>query len=205
MQKISSSNSRNVSASRELNGVSLAAKDNLSPSRSRVVLSPTGATTSTSISAPSRSTSNNSTPSVWMTSEKRPTFQTQSRSDFFKNLSRKSSSKNHCSDVCPSGMSCASEKSEAGTSTAPCSVNSLTESSCVTTENGAVASKPLKFSSNGEQQCSTNPVLYPDEEIAFLRSLGWEESAGEDEGLTEEEIRDFYEKVIICLELFLLL
>ncbi|MED6118818.1 hypothetical protein PIB30_006314 [Stylosanthes scabra] len=110
--------------------------------------------------------------------EKRPTSQTQSRSDFFKNLSKNSSSKNSYFDV-----SRALHKSESGTSTAT-SANSLSESSSVITENViAAAGKPLKFSSNGEQQYSTNLVLHPDEEIAFLiRSLGWEESDGEDRG-----------------------
>ncbi|KAL2325687.1 hypothetical protein Fmac_024745 [Flemingia macrophylla] len=38
-----------------------------------------------------------------------------------------------------------------------------------------------------EKQQSSNPFPYPDEEeIAFMRSLGWEESAGDDEGLTED-------------------
>ncbi|XP_057750920.1 uncharacterized protein LOC130969279 isoform X1 [Arachis stenosperma] len=195
VQKTISGNSRNVSTSQELNGFSSAAKDNSSPSR---VICPTGATASTSISYPYNSSGDSSIPSAWMTLEKRPTFQTQSRSDFFKNLSKKSSSKNSCSDVCPNGISCALEKSELGKSTATSSVSSLAESSSVITENAAAAaaSKPLKFSSNGEQQHSTNPVLHPDEEIAFLRSLGWEESAGEDEGLTEDEIQDFYEKYL---------
>jgi len=72
------------------------------------------------------------------------------------------------------------------------------------TVNGNAANEPLKPSSSGENQHSSNPFPYPEEEeIAFLRSLGWEESVGDDEGLTEEEIQDFYEKVIILLELFL--
>ncbi|KAK9026443.1 hypothetical protein V6N11_039281 [Hibiscus sabdariffa] len=33
-----------------------------------------------------------------------------------------------------------------------------------------------------------------EEEVAFLRSLGWEENSGEDEGLTEEEINAFYQE-----------
>ncbi|KAK7319355.1 hypothetical protein RJT34_04075 [Clitoria ternatea] len=203
LQKISSGNSVNVSASRELNGVPTAAKDNLSPSRSRVVLGPVGATTSTSLSAPSRSSSNNSTPSSWITLEKRPTFPTQSRNDFFKNLSRKSSSKTPRSDVYPIDMSCTLESLEASSRNVTrclipksrdshsmdtsAAMNMLTEYSSISNGNS--------FSSNGEQQHSTKPVPYLDEEeIAFLRSLGWEESTGDDEGLTEEEIQDFYEK-----------
>ncbi|KAK8649141.1 hypothetical protein V6N13_129875 [Hibiscus sabdariffa] len=35
---------------------------------------------------------------------------------------------------------------------------------------------------------------HDEEEVAFLRSLGWEENSGEDEGLTEEEINAFYQE-----------
>ena len=42
---------------------------------------------------------------------------------------------------------------------------------------------------------SSDEALYPDnEEVAFLRSHGWEEN-GEDESLTEEEISSFYREV----------
>ncbi|CAJ1935937.1 unnamed protein product [Sphenostylis stenocarpa] len=209
VQKITSVNSLNVSASRELNGVSSAVKDNLSPN-SRPVLSPVGATRSSSIYAPSRSLGNNSTPSSWITLEKRPTFPTQSRNDFFKNLSRKSSLEKPGSEILPIDMSCTLEKSEASTrNVSSCSIlksrdassvdtssmNMLSDYSSTITVNGNAANEPLKPSSSGENQHGSNPFPYPDEEeIAFLRSLGWEESAGDDEGLTEEEIQDFYEK-----------
>lgn len=55
-----------------------------------------------------------------------------------------------------------------------------------------------KKTSNGDSHGEANNLclngkVYPDEEeAAFLRSLGWEENAGEDEGLTEEEINAFY-------------
>lgn len=211
IQKVGSGISLNVSVSRELNGVSSVAKDNLNPN-GRVVLGPVGATRSTSISSPSRSLSNNQTPSAWITSEKKPTFPTQIRNDFFKNLSRKSSLEKPCSDDVPIGVSSALEKSEAstrGVTSCPCpilksidassddtsAVNMLNDYSSIITENGNVANQSLKPSSSGDKQHSNNPFPYSDEEeIAFLRSLGWEESAGDDEGLTEEEIQDFYEK-----------
>lgn len=42
-----------------------------------------------------------------------------------------------------------------------------------------------------------NAAIYPvEEEEAFLRSLGWEDNAGDDEGLTEEEINAFYQEVM---------
>ncbi|XP_027916346.1 uncharacterized protein LOC114175754 [Vigna unguiculata] len=203
MQKISSVNSHNFSASRELNGVSSVVKDNLS-SNSRSLATPV--TRSTSIAAASRSLgNNNSTPSSWITLEKKTTFPTQSRNDFFKNLSRKSSLENPSSD-----MSCSSEKSEASTtnvSSCPIlkpreassvdssSLNMVSDSSSMITVNDNAANEPLKPSSSGENQHISNPFHFTEEEeMAFLRSLGWQESVGDDEGLTEEEIQDFNQK-----------
>jgi len=72
------------------------------------------------------------------------------------------------------------------------------------TVNDNAANEPLKPSSSGENQHISNPFHFTEEEeMAFLRSLGWQESVGDDEGLTEEEIQDFNQKVIILLELFL--
>ncbi|KAI8026959.1 hypothetical protein LOK49_LG02G02896 [Camellia lanceoleosa] len=49
---------------------------------------------------------------------------------------------------------------------------------------------------NGKDPSSSSGILYSEEEeAAFLRSLGWEENTGEDEGLTEEEISSFYKEV----------
>ncbi|KAK7351147.1 hypothetical protein VNO77_10378 [Canavalia gladiata] len=63
-----------------------------------------------------------------------------------------------------------------------------------------------EVSSNGNALVELNRLpdneekdTIPDEEeAAFLRSLGWEEDSGEDEGLTEEEINAFYQE---CLKL----
>ncbi|XP_058763396.1 uncharacterized protein LOC131636821 [Vicia villosa] len=152
-------------ALRELNGVSLAAKHNLRFNGSRMLT-----TKSNSASTPSRSTSN-STPSAWITLEKRPTFQTQSRSDFLKNLSKKSSSNN---------VSCVSEKSQAST-------EKENDTSCTTSKS--------RDSINEEQQYIPNFILNSEEEeIAFLRSLGWDEDDKGDGCLTEEEIQEFYDK-----------
>ncbi|KAI4296281.1 hypothetical protein L6164_036250 [Bauhinia variegata] len=196
--KTTSDNSRIVSPSRELTGLSSAEKDSLSPSGSRIV------------PGLSNNSSNNANPALGGTLEKRATSQAKSRSDFFKSLSNKSSSRNPSSDTCSSRMPCASESSEVITgnvtvlltqqfeeapSLETSAGTSLTESSCTITDSGNACGEPLKFSSNEMQQLSSKSILYPDEEeAAFLRSLGWEESAGEDEGLTEEEIKDFYEK-----------
>ncbi|XAR49406.1 hypothetical protein NMG60_11032601 [Bertholletia excelsa] len=52
-----------------------------------------------------------------------------------------------------------------------------------------------KLFSNGKGHSGPPAILYSEEEeAAFLRSLGWEESAEEDEGLTEEEISSFYKE-----------
>lgn len=49
--------------------------------------------------------------------------------------------------------------------------------------------------SNGKINSNSDVMLYSEEEeAAFLRSLGWEETA-EEEGLTEEEINSFYRDV----------
>lgn len=49
---------------------------------------------------------------------------------------------------------------------------------------------------NGKDHSSSIAIIYSEEEeAAFLRSLGWEETSEEDEGLTEEEIRSFYKGV----------
>ncbi|MCI30239.1 hypothetical protein A2U01_0051448 [Trifolium medium] len=76
--------------------------------------------------------------------------------------------------------------------------NSLTEHrSNITDQNGNVIGEPLKLSSNVEQKHKTKPIIHSEEEeIAFLRSLGWEKNSEDvdDEGLTLEEILDFYDK-----------
>ncbi|CAL0309544.1 unnamed protein product [Lupinus luteus] len=180
LPKKTSGNSHNTTASRELNsGVSSAEKDSASPGGKN---------------------SRNVTSSVMTTLEKKPTPQRESRIAFFKNLSMKSSLKNSCPDPCVTEKSAvvtvnSGDAPSVENETETSAIKSLTEESyIIITENNANAcTEHLKSSSSSE---SKNPVLYPEEEeeIAFLRSLGWEESAGEDESLTEEEIKDFVEK-----------
>ncbi|XAR53111.1 hypothetical protein NMG60_11021520 [Bertholletia excelsa] len=56
--------------------------------------------------------------------------------------------------------------------------------------------KDQELLNNGRDHSSSNAVFgSEEEEAAFLRSLGWEENAGEDEGLTEEEISSFYRQM----------
>ncbi|KAL8482043.1 hypothetical protein ACS0TY_027680 [Phlomoides rotata] len=58
-----------------------------------------------------------------------------------------------------------------------------------------IAENTGSLSDDGGNSLSFHGSVYPDEEeAAFLRSLGWEENGGEDEGLTEEEINAFYQE-----------
>ena len=51
---------------------------------------------------------------------------------------------------------------------------------------------------NGKDHSNCNAILCSEEEeAAFLRSLGWEEHARDDGGLTEEEINSWVDKVSI--------
>ncbi|XP_031251075.1 uncharacterized protein LOC116108977 isoform X2 [Pistacia vera] len=192
--------------SREVNSVSSTTKDSLSPTNiSKVVISPHG-TSSPSGSVPFRSSGNSpkkgaerSSGPLRATIEKRPTSQAQSRNDFF-NLLKKKSSTNSTSTVPDS--SSVSEKSgeivteDAGESV-PLQVSAdssplSTNNSGGITQNGDAYDGSQVRLGNGEKHLSPDMVLDPDEEeAAFLRSLGWEENAGEDEGLTEEEISTF--------------
>lgn len=56
----------------------------------------------------------------------------------------------------------------------------------------------IRDASETDTSISTNRVSVKvgseEEEAAFLRSLGWEENAGGEEGLTEEEINSFYQE-----------
>lgn len=198
--------------SRELNSVSLTTKNCLSPTDvSKVVISPHG-TSSPSGSALLRSSGNSpksSSGPLCVTIEKRPS-QAQSRNDFF-NLLKKKSSTNSTSAVPDFSVS---EKSgeivteDAGESV-PVKVGDApsSDSSPLSTNNGGGISHDDSAYvgswvclGNGEKHSSPDMVLDPDEEeAAFLRSLGWEENAGEDEGLTEEEISSFVKEVTSLL------
>ncbi|KAK8476253.1 hypothetical protein V6N11_017813, partial [Hibiscus sabdariffa] len=68
----------------------------------------------------------------------------------------------------------------------------LAQTQSRTTSNGDTCSD------DSEKNMSATVMVYPEEEeeAAFLRSLGWEENNGEDEGLTEEEINAFYQEYL---------
>ncbi|GMI87983.1 hypothetical protein like AT1G36990 [Hibiscus trionum] len=214
--------------SREPNGVSLViSKDNLSPTNgsNQVVNSPLSVTPSAGASAPFRSSSNSprsataerNQTQLRLTMEKRATAQAQSRNDFF-NLLKKKSTTNSASSVLdpgPAVSQAVSEKpDELGTEDSSSSValkdagvlspeisvaDLLTDNRNEIALNGDAYTEPQHWSSNGEWHSRPD-----EEEAAFLRSLGWEENAGDDDGLTEEEISAFleqYSKLKPCAEL----
>ncbi|KAK8522296.1 hypothetical protein V6N12_056011 [Hibiscus sabdariffa] len=204
--------------SREPNGVSLViTKDNLSPTNgnSQVVNSPLSITLSAAASAPFKSSSNSprsataerNQAQLRLTMEKRATAQAQSRNDFF-NLLKKKSTMNSTSSVLDPGPAVSQPVSEK-----PDELGTEDSSSSIALKDAGVLSPEIstaglptdnrsEISLNGDaytepQHCSRNGEWHssPDEEeAAFLRSLGWEENAGDDDGLTEEEINAFLEQ-----------
>ncbi|KAG9450390.1 hypothetical protein H6P81_010355 [Aristolochia fimbriata] len=150
-------------------------------------------------------------------SDRRPLSQAQNRNDFFNSLRKKVSSANpnHSSASSDSSTLVSSSLSEKSELQMPGSSSSLpvgkdatvvslgSELDWVPTENGA------HVAGNGdtcdvsetcpavhtEKNLGSDEVVFPDEEeAAFLKSLGWEENGGEEEALTEEEIKAFYEE-----------
>ncbi|CAA0809916.1 Unknown protein [Striga hermonthica] len=113
----------------------------------------------------------------------------QSRSEFFKLMRRKASSSSSGS------ASCADSNSGVIPSTKETCMEKCKEGHGDTTSSCALQNDCEKkgFLDLGDCSLSGNGSIYPDEEeAAFLRSLGWDENGGEDEGLTEEEINAFY-------------
>lgn len=205
---------------RERNGVSNAAKDTLSPtSSSKQANNPLTPALATVGSAPLRSSVNNSifvtaerksAPPVLVTPilEKRPSPQAKSRNDFFNSMRKKSMANssstvsNPVPAVSPSDMG---KHSEAEAAASPDSqgrdapvVESSSGGKINECRDESIRSSygPQKSLDNGVNHSSTDVILSSEEEeAAFLRSLGWEEDSGEDEGLTEEEINAFYRDV----------
>lgn len=135
------------------------------------------------------------------TAEKRSSLsQAQSRSDFF-NLMRKKTS-NSSTALPDSGMAssnsreqaCLKTKDEDSASLSPC----VSENGSERTSNGDPHEAQNHVQRHNDVEENNSPLngsVYPDEkEAAFLRSLGWDENAVEEEGLTEEEINAFYQE-----------
>lgn len=188
---------------------------------SKEVTSPTNGSTSRAantqltvaspvVSAPSKSPNSQKASSVerkvsaldlklGSTLEKRPSLsQVQSRNDFFNRLRTSVNPSTVLPESGPNISSPTSEKSGEGNReaySAPASPHPVVNGTEVN-GNGENCKEIQSFSDVGEDECPPSSDVYPDEEEAkFLRSLGWEENAGEDDGLTEEEINAFYEEV----------
>ncbi|EEF48417.1 mediator of RNA polymerase II transcription subunit 1 isoform X2 [Ricinus communis] len=117
--------------------------------------------------------------------EKRPLLsQTQSRHDFF-NLLKKKTLKN---------------SSTALTDSASAISSPTNEKACEINKEAASAPSCPQAIKNGSELTGNGGTCeeVSEEEAAFLRSLGWEENSGEDEGLTEEEINAFIQE---CMKL----
>ncbi|XP_068643269.1 flocculation protein FLO11-like [Aristolochia californica] len=148
--------------------------------------------------------------------DRRPLSQAQNRNDFFNSLRKKVSSANHnhssaSSDSSSLVLPSLSEKSELqmpDSSSVPegkdaAVVTPGSEVDWEPTENGAhvagdgdACDESETFSAGDiEKNLAPDDVVFPnEEEAAFLKSLGWEENGGEEEALTEEEIKAFYEE-----------
>ncbi|KAL0288322.1 UNVERIFIED_CONTAM: hypothetical protein Scaly_2734200 [Sesamum calycinum] len=86
------------------------------------------------------------------------------------------------------------EKFEGDAATSPCVLENGNQVIC-NGDRHDIPEKIKSFPDVADICLSGNGSIYPDEEeAAFLRSLGWEENGGEDEGLTEEEINAFYQE-----------
>lgn len=201
----------------ELNGVSLTVKENLvSPNGIKVPLSPLNLAPSTVGSHSKNSVSNQNLggserkPAGSLTTlEKKPSLQTQSRNDFFNLIKKKSSASINSSTDTTSTVSDQEKSEPLSTDAGTDSISAEAKHQCASVisvsdfpsengreivENGDACECALGFIRNGEEHLN-----YPnEEEVAFLRSLGWEEGAadGDDEGLTEEEISAFYEEYL---------
>ncbi|KAK8370754.1 hypothetical protein V6Z12_A01G198900 [Gossypium hirsutum] len=177
--------------SRESNGVSsITTRDNLSPTNgsNKFANSPINITQSTAASAPFRGSGNSPRPAtaernqtpLRMTMEKRATAQAQKKSD----------------ELGTEDSSTSVALLDGGVPSSEISIADLpTENRSEVALNGDAYAEPQHGSSNGDQHSRPDAYLYPDEEeAAFLRSLGWEENAEDDDGLTEEEISAFFEQ-----------
>lgn len=208
---------RVLKPSRELNGVLSAGKESsVTPNNgNKVVNSPLGTPLATG-STPARSSSNSPkfgaaerNPGPFqMIVEKKPMSQTQSRSDFFNLLKKKSSTSSSSSTVSDPSAAISARISDKTDEIVPedRSVASVTQegghgstgNGGKMDSNGDSSDGPLEILNIGEKHSSAHMNFCPsEEEAAFMRSLGWEENTDEDEGLTEEEINAFFQKVNI--------
>ncbi|KAF4346080.1 hypothetical protein CsatB_008181 [Cannabis sativa] len=194
------------------NGVSLSSKDITSPTynSSTIAFNTQVAAAPPVVSAPTRSPNSQKVPSLerkvaaldlktGTALEKKPSLsQSQSRNDFF-NLIKKKTSVNPSTVLPNSGPHISSPTSEKSGEevreafSAPASPHTV-ENGAEVNGNGNSCKQIQRFSDRGDDECPSAALYLDEEEVKFLRSLGWDENAAEDEGLTEEEISAFYEE-----------
>ncbi|XP_042041118.1 uncharacterized protein LOC121786534 isoform X2 [Salvia splendens] len=136
--------------------------------------------------------------------EKKPTQSlAQSRSEFFNLMRRKSSvrapavhSDSSLDTLSPSAKTSVENYKEGyAATTTPCVLENGNQMVCNGDRYDITEKTRGCLPHVGDSSLSCHGYIYPDaEEAAFLRSLGWEENSGEDEGLTEEEINSFYQE-----------
>lgn len=131
--------------------------------------------------------------------ERKPSLaQTQSRTDFFNHLKKKTLM-NSSAALSGSSSPISSSTTEQSEITKEIDSGPLTcalENGVSANSNGGTNDDACRISDVGIRTLTFSSTGYPDEEeAAFLRSLGWEETDGDDDGLTEEEINAFYEEV----------
>lgn len=129
--------------------------------------------------------------------EKRSTSQTQSRNDFFNLMRKKSMTNSSPSAAAPPDPRPVLSADKAGDqgSVVPQVQDKPGGDQFSGPPNGNSGDGLWKMLDNGKNDLKSDVILPPpeEEEAAFMRSLGWDENAGEDEGLTEEEINAFKE------------
>ncbi|CAO2826327.1 unnamed protein product [Amaranthus hypochondriacus] len=120
----------------------------------------------------------------------------QSRNDFF-NLVRKKSMASSSDSAADSGaiVSSVVQSSSEGKEITSGS-ESPAENDSEIKRNCDIRNLPESFSDQRRSELSHHELIHPEEELDFLRALGWEDDGGDDEGLTEEEISAFIQKYI---------
>lgn len=120
--------------------------------------------------------------------EKRPlSSYSKSRSDFFNSVRKKTSTTAVASETSDSNQFEISPASPHGA-----------ENVGLTIEKDS-SEENQKLSSGVKNTIICDEVIPVEEEVAFLRSLGWQEDGDEEEALTEEEINAFYLGVRVSL------
>ncbi|CAN0890147.1 hypothetical protein LINGRAHAP2_LOCUS16281 [Linum grandiflorum] len=118
--------------------------------------------------------------------EKKPSLsQTRSRNDFF-NLLKKKTSGNASAAIANSAPGVSPTTGE--------NLNAESKELVGDQERPQASADIAQLTSNGGGDPCEQVQRFSEEEAAFLRSLGWEETSGEDEGLTQEEINAFYQE-----------